>query len=170
MTPCGAIRCKVSREVAACPLFESSRDARHLRGGFVRELEPEMADAGARASRPDAGGFLRFGAEDGIAAADVGHHRMRAAGRIAQRHAMLFARAAAIAIAGAGRKEAAEDAVLGVEHRQVLIGDGFDAVRRRHGAASSATCAAFKSCVGRERSKGPDRATPRPRSRWRHSG
>ena len=51
--------------------------------------------------------------------------------RIAQRHRVLFARAAAIAIAGAGGKEAAEDAVLGVEHRQVLIHHGFDASARR---------------------------------------
>ena len=39
-----------------------------------------------------------------------------------------FAGAAAIAVAGAGGEEAGEDAVLGVEDGQVLIGDGFDAI------------------------------------------
>ena len=73
-----------------------------------------------------AAGFLRFGAEDGVAAAHVGHHGMRAAGGVAQGDAVLLAGAAAIAIAGAGGKEAAEDAVLGVEDGQMLVGDGFD--------------------------------------------
>src|ERR1051326_8742197 len=53
---------------------------------------------------------------------------MRAAGVIAQRYTMGFAGASAIHVALAGRKEAREDAVLGVKNRQMLIGDGLDTV------------------------------------------
>ena len=42
---------------------------------------------------------------------------------------MFFAGAAAVAVAGAGREEAAEDTVLGVEDGEVLIGDGFQILR-----------------------------------------
>ena len=94
----------------------------------MHELQAEVADAGGAPGFQVQAGLLRFGAEDGVAAADVGHHRMRAPGGIAQRDAVLFAGTAAIAIAGAGGEEAAEDAVLGVEDRQVLVGDGLDAL------------------------------------------
>ena len=50
---------------------------------------------------------------------------MRAAFGILQRDAVFFAGAAAIAIAGSGGEKAAEDAVLGVEDGEVLIGDGL---------------------------------------------
>ena len=63
-------------------------------------------------------------------------------------NSMLFAGAAAVFVGGAGREEAAEDAVLGVEDRQMLVGDHFDARRRRRSRARSAICAAFRSCVG----------------------
>ena len=69
--------------------------------------------------------LLRFGAEYRVAAAHVGHHRMRAAAGIAQRDLVFLARPAAIAIAGAGGKEPAKDAVFGVEHGQMMVGDGF---------------------------------------------
>ena len=72
--------------------------------------------------------FLRFGAEYGVAAADVGHDRMRAPTDITNGDAMLFAGTAAILVARAGGEEAAEDAVLGVEDGQVLVSDGFDPV------------------------------------------
>ena len=94
---------------------------------FVRELQAEARDAGRAPRVQMQAGLLRFGAEDGVAAADIGHHGMRAARGVAQRHAVLFAGAAAIAIAGAGGEEAAEDAMLGVEDGQVLVGDGLDA-------------------------------------------
>ncbi len=61
-------------------------------------------------------GFLGFGSEDGVAAANVGEDRVGAAFGILQRDAVFFAGAAAIAVAGSFRQEAAEDAVLGVEY------------------------------------------------------
>ena len=73
--------------------------------------------------------LLRFGAEHGIAAADIGHHGMGASDRVSQRHAVLLARAAAIAIAGAGGEKAAKNTVLGVKDGQMLISDGLDAFR-----------------------------------------
>src|ERR1039458_6646998 len=54
---------------------------------------------------------------------------MRAAFGIPESYPMLFAGPAAIAIRSAGGKEPAEDAVLSVEDRQMLIGDGFHTLR-----------------------------------------
>src|SRR5258706_13335498 len=71
-------------------------------------------------------GFLRLCAENRVAAAHVGEDWMRPAFGVLKLDAMLFAGPAAIAIAGALRQEAAEDAVLGVKHRQMLVGDGLD--------------------------------------------
>ena len=95
------------------------------------EFQPEVTDARAPPGFQVPAGLLRFGAEDGVAAADVGHHRMGAAGGSRSATRVLFARTAAIAIAGSGREEAAEDAVLGVEDGQVLVGDDLNACRRR---------------------------------------
>ncbi len=73
--------------------------------------------------------LLRLRAEDRIPAANVGDYRMRAALWISQGDPMLFAWPAAIAIRRAAGKESAEDAMLGVEDRQMLIGDGFHPLR-----------------------------------------
>ena len=72
--------------------------------------------------------------------------------RRAARRTCVLARASAIAVAGAGREKSAEDAVLGVEHRQVLVGNGLDARPAPAPRARSATCAALRSCVGVSRS------------------
>src|SRR5579863_7084851 len=90
------------------------------------ELNAEMADTGVEPLDQMRRGFLRLRTENGIAAADVGHDGMGAAARVAQFDAMLFAGASAIAITGAGGEEAAEDAVLGMEDGEVLVGDRLD--------------------------------------------
>ena len=105
------------------------KTSRDLVGGFVDEFQAEVADAGLSPRVEVGAGFLRFGSEDGVAAAYVGEHRMGAAFGVLEGDAVFFAGAAAIAIAGAVREEAAEDAVLGVEHGQMLVGDGFDILR-----------------------------------------
>src|SRR5258708_7642527 len=81
-------------------------------------------------------GLLGLGAEYGVAAANVGHHRVLAAGGIAQFHEVLLARPAAILITGPSGEEAAEHAVLRVEYGQVLIRDGFD-TRTAHRASEA---------------------------------
>ena len=93
---------------------------------FVRELESEMANAGAPPKGEMLAGLLRFRAENRIAATDVSQHGMRASVLIPQGDDVVLARASAIAVAGTGREEAAEDTMLGVEDRQVMIGDRFD--------------------------------------------
>ena len=85
-----------------------------------------MANAGAPPRGQMLAGLLRFRSENRIAATDVGQHGMRASVLIPQGDDVLLARASTIAIAGSGREEAAEDAMLGVEDRQVMIGDRFD--------------------------------------------
>src|SRR5450755_4012310 len=101
-------------------------DSRHLNSRFMREFQAELVDAGRPPLVEMCARFLRLGAEDGISAAYVGHHRMRAASRVAQRHTVFLAGAAAVAIAGAGREKPAEYAVLHVEDRQVLVGHYLD--------------------------------------------
>ena len=119
----------LGRRAAGEEVRERPADAGNLIRRLVDKLDPEMPDSRREPFRQMQARFLRFGAKDGVAAADVGHHRMRAAvGNPAARPGV-FARAAAIAIAGAGGKEAAEDAVFGVEHGQVLVGDGFQVLR-----------------------------------------
>ena len=54
---------------------------------------------------------------------------MRAGLLVAQLHAVFLAGAAAIAVAGAVRKKAAEDAMLGMEDRKMLVRDGLDRLR-----------------------------------------
>ena len=105
--------------------------ARHRIARLMHELQPEVADAGVAATVPDARrppapprrtrccGSPRRPSPDGPGRWN----------RAVPRDAL--ARTAAIAIAGAGGKEAAEDAVLGVEHGQVLIDDGLDLIRAR---------------------------------------
>src|SRR5476651_2304675 len=112
-------------------IAERLRDRRHLSPRFMREFQPELVDAGGAPVVEMSAGFLRLGAEDGIAAAYVGHHRMRAACRVAQCHTVLLAGAAAVAIAGAGREKPAEDAVLHVEDGEVLVGDRLDEIGAR---------------------------------------
>ena len=109
-----------SDTVLKCPA-----DPGHLLRGFVDKLEPEMADARREPICKMRAGFLSFSSENGIAAADVGHHRMRSSTRILQRNPVAFAGPAAVLITGAGGKEPAEDAVFGVEYRQVVIGDNL---------------------------------------------
>ena len=47
-------------------------DFAHLLGGFVDEFQAVVADAGVPPGVEVGAGFLGFGAEDGVAAADVG--------------------------------------------------------------------------------------------------
>src|SRR5258708_1221004 len=71
-------------------------------------------------------GLLRLGAEDRVAATHVGEDGVGAATIVPHRHLVVFARTAAIAITGPGGQKAAEDAMFGVEDREVLIADRLD--------------------------------------------
>ena len=98
----------------------------HLLARFMHKFQTEMADSGLFPRVQVAAGFLGLRAENSVAATHVGQHGMRPAFGVLELDAMLFARAAAVAIAGTLRQETAEDAVLGVKHRQMLIGDSLD--------------------------------------------
>ena len=104
---------------------ESIDDAGNLLGRLMDELHAEVPEPYPKPLGEMAAGFLRLGAEDRVPAAYVGHHRMRLAAFIAQRHAMFFARMAAIDVAGAFREEPAEHTMLGVENGQMMIDDRF---------------------------------------------
>ena len=106
-------------------ILKRSANPSNLLRCFVNKLEPEVADARREPSRKVRTGFLCFSAENGVSAADVGHHRMRPSTRIPQRDPVAFAGPPAILIAGAGGKKAAENTVFGVEDRQVVIGDNL---------------------------------------------
>ena len=107
---------------------ERSRHARDLGGRFVDELQTEIRySSGAPIFKAQAG-FLRFSAEDGVPAADIRHDRMRASAGVAHGDAVLFARAAAILVARARRKEAAEHAMFGMKNRKMLVCNRLNAV------------------------------------------
>src|SRR5258706_16203277 len=85
-----------------------------------------MADARAPPGFEMSASLLRLGAKARVAASDVRHHRMGAAGRILQGDSVLFTRTPAIAVTCAGRQEPAEHTVLGMEDGQVLIRNHLD--------------------------------------------
>src|SRR5437868_1374072 len=90
-----------------------------------------MADACRAPEIEMAACLLRLGAEDSIPAAHIRHHWMRAPAMVPQFHTMLFARPAAIAIAGPIRKKTAEHAMLSMEDRQMLIRYSLEILRAR---------------------------------------
>src|SRR5437879_500738 len=71
-------------------------------------------------------GLLSLSPKDCVAAPDVRHDGMRTAIVVAQGYPMILARPAAVFVAGACGKEAAKDAMLRMEDRQMLIGDHFE--------------------------------------------
>ena len=95
----------------------------------MHEFQAEVANAGLSPRVYRGAGLLRLRAENRIAAAHVGEHRMRPAFGVLKLDAVLLAGTSTIAIAGSFGQEAAEDAVLGVKHGQMLIGDGLDVLR-----------------------------------------
>ena len=94
-------------------------------GGFVDKFEAVVGNAAVAHLVEMTGGDLRFGTENGVAAADIGHDGMAATLRVAQGDFVFFAGVTAILIAGTGGEKAAEDTVLGVENGQMVIGDDF---------------------------------------------
>ena len=74
---------------------------------------------------------LRQRIEDRVAAADVRLDRMLRAHAVAQLHVVLVARPAAVRVVRAAREKRAEDAVLHVKHRHVLVNGDLEPLRRR---------------------------------------
>ena len=64
---------------------------------------------------------MGFAVEEGVAAADVGLEPVELADTVAEVDDVSFARATAIFVSGAGAEEGAEDAVLHVKHRHMLV-------------------------------------------------
>jgi len=68
----------LGRYPAGQAVFKRSANSSHLLRRFVDKLEPEVTNSRRKPGRKMRAGLLRFGSENSIAAADVGHHRMRA--------------------------------------------------------------------------------------------
>ncbi len=83
--------------------------------------------------RHDLGRALRHGVEQRVAAADVGRERMLHADAVAELDVVRVAGPAAVGLVRARRKDRAEDAVLHVKHRHVLVDDDFEPLRRHGG-------------------------------------
>ena len=109
--------------------MERGSDLLNFVSRFVHEFQTKVANTRLAPGFDVRACFLRFSSEDRVAAAHVGEYRMRAALWISQCHPMLFAWPAAIAIRRAGGKEAAKDAMLGMEDGQMLIGNRFYPLR-----------------------------------------
>src|SRR5262245_40892478 len=98
---------------------------RNLIGGFVDKLQTIVFDSSFTPTLQMPARLLCLRPKDGIATANVRHDGMGAALRVAQRHPTLLTRIAAVCVAGPCREEPAEDTVLGMKNRQVLISDAF---------------------------------------------
>jgi hypothetical protein len=109
-------------------VYERRGNSSDLVGRFVHELQTVMCDSRIAPRLEMLASLLGFGAKHGVTATDIGHDRMFAPIRVSQSDAMLLTRASAVLIAGSRGKKSAEDAVLGVKHRQVLICDDFEFV------------------------------------------
>ena len=99
----------------------------HFSRRLVDELQPVMPDTARDHPVEVAAGDLCFRSKNRIPAADIRHDRMRAA--LLSRSATCAVRKDARSrVARPVRQEAAEDAVFGMEHRQMLIGDHLEAL------------------------------------------
>ena len=76
------------------------------------------------------GGGLGDGVEQGVPAADVGLERVVHADPVAELDVVEVAGPAAVGLVGPGREEGAEDAMLHVEHRDLLVDHDLQPVRR----------------------------------------
>ena len=110
---------------AAEKILKCLADPGNLFRRFMHKLEAEVANSSREPGRQVRTGLLRFGSENRIAAADVSHHGMRSSSGIPQRDLVALAGASAILVASAGGEKPAEDAMFGVEDRQVVIGDNL---------------------------------------------
>lgn len=108
---------------------ESAGNLRHLFTRLVDKVQAEMAYPHTAPCVQVLAGRLCLGSEHGVAAAHVGHDRVRAPLDIAQCHAMFLTRVATVLVAGALRQKAAEDAMFGVEDGEMLVGHDLDPVR-----------------------------------------
>lgn len=64
---------------------------------------------------------MRAAIEEGIAAADIGTESVHLSDAIAQVHGVCFAGASAVFVVGTRGEEGAENAMLHVKHRHVLM-------------------------------------------------
>ena len=101
----------------------------HLFGGLVRELETELLNARVAPLLEVLRTGLRLRSKDRVAASDIGHDWMLEAMFVSQCDGVCFARMTAVGVIGAARKEAAEDAMLGVKDRQVVVCDHLERSR-----------------------------------------
>ncbi len=88
---------------------------------FGEELDAVVAEAGAEEVIVEACSGLCAAIEEGIAAADIGTEAVHLAYAIAEMHGVCFAGTSAVFVVGTRREEGAENAMLHVKHRHVLV-------------------------------------------------
>lgn len=88
---------------------------------LVEELDAVVGESGAAKFVIEACSGLGAAVEEGVAAADVGGEAMELADAVAEVDDVFVARPAAIFGGGSTAEEGAEDAVLHVEERHVLV-------------------------------------------------
>src|SRR5579862_3372546 len=97
----------------------------------MHKLQSKVSNPGGSPKIEMRARFLRLCAEHCVPAPDIRHYGVRAPCVIPQLHAMLLARTSAILVTRAIREKAAENAVLRMENRQVLISDHLQVLRTR---------------------------------------
>ena len=99
--------------------------------GFIEELDAVVAQAGGEELLEEAGTGLGATVEEGVAAANIGLEAVKLADAVFQMNDVLFARATAVFVGGAGAEEGAEHAMLHMKHWHVLMEGEFQPVGGR---------------------------------------
>jgi len=107
-------------------ILKQARDLTDLITGLMYKFQPVIFDSSVAPCLQVLTGLLSLSPKDSVAAPNVSHDGMRAAIVVAQGYSMLLTWPAAVLIASACGKEAAKDAMLRMEDRQMLIGDHFE--------------------------------------------
>ena len=88
---------------------------------FVEELDAVISEASGEEALEEAGAGLGAAVEEGVPAADIRLEPVELADAIPEMDNVFLAGAAAVLVGGAAAEESAEDAVLHMEHRHVLV-------------------------------------------------
>ena len=100
-------------------------------GGFVQEFKAEIPQAEREEVRHKFRAGLRERVVERVATAGVGLEWMLGTDAVAEADVVFVAGAAAVRVVGAGREERAENAVLHVKHRHVLVNRHLEPRGRR---------------------------------------
>src|SRR5215467_12218693 len=111
----------LKRHLSCESFLEGPDNLTHLLGALMHELEPEVPNPSIEPQVEVFCANLRLGSEDRVAATHICHDRVQPSSLVLERHTVRFTRVPTVRVVSACRQEAAEDAVLSVKHREMVI-------------------------------------------------